>query len=362
MFADVVLKRILIPVAILLLIAVALIIARETRETVAFVSAVHPLMGQALLWFLLALYAACILIPMVTFARLPKRLVPPSQENAAAQAAYLEALAKRLRRNKNLSNRELTAAAVEPALAELAQFSRQKTAATAMAVFLSTAVSQSGRLDGLMVLVTQCRLVWQIAHLYWQRPALGDLIALYGNVAAAAFVAQNVEDMDLSELIEPLIAPVLANSVVAAIPGFAQVASLVATSCVDGTVNAFLTLRIGCLASGYCGSVIKPNAKSLRHTAAVEAAGMLGSVAKQGAERVGVVIWHAAKSTTGSATSALTGAAIATVEQVSAAAQRVTDATGTRAATEFLVQLVAKGAIKTSTAIAEVVSRKRWER
>ncbi|MBS1218504.1 MAG: hypothetical protein H6R21_1637, partial [Proteobacteria bacterium] len=50
------LKRILIPVAILLLIAVALIIARETRETVAFVSAVHPLLGQGLLWLLLALY------------------------------------------------------------------------------------------------------------------------------------------------------------------------------------------------------------------------------------------------------------------------------------------------------------------
>jgi hypothetical protein len=224
MFADVVLRRILIPVAILLLIAVALVIARETRETVAFVSAVHPLMGQGLLWLLLALYAACILIPIVTFARLPKRLVPPSQENASVQAAYLEELAKRLRRNKNLSNRDLTAATVEPALAELAQLSRQKSADTAMAVFLSTAVSQSGRLDGLMVLVTQCRLVWQIAHLYWQRPALGDLIALYGNVAAAAFVAQNVEDMDLSELIEPLLAPVLANSVVAAIPGFAQVA------------------------------------------------------------------------------------------------------------------------------------------
>jgi hypothetical protein len=89
---------------------------------------------------------------------------------------------------------------------------------------------------------------------------------------------------------------------------------------------------------------------------------MLGSVAKRGAERVGMVIWDAAKSTTGSATSALTGAAIATVEQVSAAAQRVTDASGARAATAFLVQLVAKGAINTSTAIAEVVSRKRSER
>ena len=59
---------------------------------------------------------------------------------------------------------------------------------------VSTVVSQSGRLDGLMVIVTNCRLVWQIAHLYWQRPALSDLLALYSNVAAGAFIAQNIED------------------------------------------------------------------------------------------------------------------------------------------------------------------------
>jgi len=355
-------KRILIPFSILVLIAVALVIARETRETVALVSSVHPLLGKALLWFLLVLYAACIVVPIVTFVRLPKTLLPPSLDNASAQTAYLEELAKRLRKNRNLTDRNVTPATVEPALTELAQLSRRRTTEAAVAVFLSTAISQSGRLDGLMVLVTQCRLVWQIAHLYWQRPALGDLISLYGNVAMAAFVAQNVEDMDLSELIEPLFAPVLANSVVAAIPGFGQVAGLVAASCVNGTVNAFLTLRIGCLASGYCGSVIKPTPKSLRRTATVQAAAMIGSVAKEGAKRVGSAMWDAAKSTTGSATTALANAAMATAEQVSAAAQRVNDATGARAATEFLVQLVADSAAKTSTAIAEVASRKSWLR
>ncbi|HEX5691140.1 MAG TPA: DUF697 domain-containing protein, partial [Roseiflexaceae bacterium] len=357
----IVLKRIVIPIALLAITAVVLIIARETRETVALVGAIHPLLGQGLLGFLLTLYALCLLVPIVTFIRLPKPLEPPAPDNVAVQAAYLEELAKRLRRNKNLTDREVTPATVERALGELGQLAQQRTTAGAIAVFLSTAVSQSGRLDGLMVLVTQCRLVWQIAHLYWQRPALGDLISLYGNVGAAAFVAQNVEDMDLSELIEPLLAPVLANSVVAAIPGFAQVASLVASSCVDGTVNAFLTLRIGCLASAYCGSRVKLAPRSLRRTATVQAAGMLGAVASQGAERVGLAMWDAAKSTGDSATSALVGAAKNTLEQVSNAAQRLTDASGARAATGFLVQIVADGATKTSTAIAEIVARgKSW--
>ena len=352
-------KRILLPISVLVLIAVALIIARETRETVAFVSAVHPMLGHALLWSLLAIYAVCILVPIVTFVRLPKAILPPPAENLAARAAYIEELTKRLRKNKNLVDREITPQTLEGALSELGQISRQRTVEAAIAVFVSTAVSQSGRLDGLMVLVTQCRLVWQVAHLYWQRPPLRGLVSLYGNVAAAAFVAQNVEDMDLSELIEPLIAPVLANSVVAAIPGFAQVAGLIATSCVDGTVNAFLTLRIGCLASEYCGSVTKPTPRSLRRTATVQAAGMIGSVAKQGAERVGTAMWDAAKSTTGGATVALARTAMATVEQVSDAAQRVADATKARAATAFLVQLVSDGAAKTSNTIADIVSIKR---
>ena len=353
-------KRIVVPIAVLVIVAVALIIARETRETVAFVSIIHPALGQGLLWVLLLIYAICILVPIISFLRLPKGLRPPSPENVDARKAYLQDLARRLRTNKILTNPDITPETVEPALAELAQLARKRTIETATIVFVSTAVSQSGRLDGLMVMVTHCRLVWQIAHLYWQRPALSDLLSLYGNVAAAAFVAQNIEDMDLSELIEPAIAPVLANSVVAAIPGFAQVASLVAQSCVDGTVNAFLTLRVGCLASGYCGSVIEPSTRSLRRTATAQAAGMLGAVAKDGAERVGMAMWDAAKRTSSGTVSALASAAVTTVEQVSAAAKRATDTTGARAATEFLVQLVADGAAKTSTAIADVVSLKRW--
>ena len=53
------LKRILIPLSILVIIAVALIIMRETREVVAIASAIHPLFGHVLLWLLLLIYAIC---------------------------------------------------------------------------------------------------------------------------------------------------------------------------------------------------------------------------------------------------------------------------------------------------------------
>ena len=113
------LKRILIPISILVIVAVVLIIARETREIIILVSAAHPLLGQALLWFLLTLYGLCILIPVVTFFRLPRGLLPPSAEDVDAQKVFLEKLARRLCRNRNLTNREVTPKTIPTALEEL---------------------------------------------------------------------------------------------------------------------------------------------------------------------------------------------------------------------------------------------------
>lgn len=289
-------KRIIVPLAILLILVFVLVVVRETCEVVVLASAVHPFLGQSVLWALLLIYAACIAVPVVAFVRLPKRLVPPPPGDEAGHRAYLTALAGRLQANKNVSNHDITASdpeTVDRALQELALVARQRIVEAATTVFVSTAVSQSGRLDGLMVLGAQSRLVWQVAHLYWQRPSFRDLTALYANVATAAFVAQNVDDFDFGELVEPLLVPVLANSAVSAIPGFGQVARVVTNSSIDGTVNAFLTLRIGCLASAYCRSLTRPCSRSLRRTATAEAVGMLGAVARHGAERVTSAIWDA---------------------------------------------------------------------
>jgi hypothetical protein len=360
-----VLKRIVIPVAVLVVIAFALIVARETREVVLLAGSIHPLLGQLVLWLLLLTYTVCVALPVVAFARLPKRLVPPSAGDAAGHEAYLKALARSLRGNRNLSELPVTAGdptTIERALQALAQQARQRTIETATAVFVSTAVSQSGRLDGLMVLVTQSRLIWNIAHLYWQRPSLRDLASLYTNVATAAFVAQNVDDFDFSDLVEPVLAPVLADSVVSAIPGFSPVANLIANSSIDGTVNAFLTLRIGCLASAYCRSVTRPSPRSLRRTATVEAAGMLGAVAKQGAERVTQAIWDAAKrSRVGEAASALAGVAARTAEHVAATVSTISEASGAKAAAGFLARIVNHATTRTSNAIGESVTRRRTE-
>ena len=358
-------KRILLPVAVLILVAFVLVVARETREVVLLAGAVHPLLGQCVLWLLLLTYAVCLAVPIVTFVRLPKRLVPPPPGDPAQDSAFIHSLAQRLRANRHLSNREISAAdhaSVDRALQELAGLARQRTIEAATTVFVGTAVSQSGRLDGVMVLGTQSRLVWQIAHLYWQRPSLRDLASLYASVAAAAFVAQNVDDFDFSALVEPMLAPILANSVVSAIPGFAPVATLVANSSIDGTVNAFLTLRIGCLASAYCGSLTRPDPRSLRRTATAEAAGMLAAVARHGAERVALAMWGAARrSKVGDAASALAGVAARTADHVSSAVSSIAERSGAKVAAGILARIVAQAATRTSGAIGEAVIPKQPE-
>ena len=76
----------------------------------------------------------------------------------------------------------------------------------ATTVFLTTAVSQSGRLDALLVLAAQSRMVWRVAHLYYQRPSVRELIHLYANVAATSFVAGELDDLELHQMIQPVVA------------------------------------------------------------------------------------------------------------------------------------------------------------
>ena len=125
--------------------------------------------------------------------------------------------------------------------------------ATASQVFLSTAVSQSGRLDTLLVFSMQTRMVWKLAHLYYQRPTLRDMVRLYANVAGTSFVAGELQDVDLSEQVEPVFSAVV-GSLGGAVPGFQLVASILANSILSGAADAFLTLRVGMIARRYCGA------------------------------------------------------------------------------------------------------------
>ena len=136
----------------------------------------------------------------------------------------------------------------------------------ATTVFLTTAVSQSGRLDALLVLAAQSRMVWRVAHLYYQRPSVREMWYLYANVAATSFVAGELDDLELHQMIQPVVAGTL-GAVGGAIPGFQVLTSIMVNSLLSGSANAFLTLRVGIIAKDYCGSLVAEPRTQVRRAA-----------------------------------------------------------------------------------------------
>jgi hypothetical protein len=286
-----------------------LFVVNQTAQLVALADRVSPAFGTAVLWFLLGLYAALILSAAAFFLRLPKPLVPPETEAEPEFSRYLDALRKRLAANPRLKGYDLSdRAGIENALAALGRECDGIIRDGAAAVFVSTAISQSGRLDTIFVLTAHFRMVWRIASVYSQRPALRELIHLYANVAATAFVAGELDEAEISEQIEPILSSAL-GAVSLSVPGMQAAASIVVTSILTGAANAFLTLRVGIVARRWCGSLVAADRRSMRRTATAEAAGLLGAIVKSGTARISKGLWVASKDKVGGAFSGLTGLA-----------------------------------------------------
>ena len=152
-------------------------------------------------------------------------------------------------------------------------------------MFLSTAVSQSGRLDALLVVMAQSRMVWQIAHIYYQRPSLRDMIHLYANVAGTAFLAGELQDLDLGQQVEPVVSAAI-SALGASVPGLHLASTILAGCILDGSANAFLTLRVGMIAKRHCGALVVVPKGSLRRAATAEAATHLGGIVADGSARL----------------------------------------------------------------------------
>ena len=284
------LTRILIPLSLFALISVAVIIANQTAQLIALADRVSPLVGDIAFWTILALYAFCLIVPVFLLITLPAPLVPAADRDDPRFAQHLRKLGKRLTRNPHIEGAPATVEEVEAALTRLDDVADARTRATASQVFITTAISQNGSLDALLVLAAQSKLVLEIARVYYQRPTLRDLLYLYTNVAGTAFVAAELEDIDLSEQVQPVLTAIL-GSTAGAIPGLAPAATLFVNSVTTGAGNAFLTLRVGIITKQYCRSLVEPQQRSVRRLASVQATRMLGGIAKDGAASVAAAIW-----------------------------------------------------------------------
>ena len=267
-------KKILLVIAAFVLVVFAIFLFNQTMQIVQSARTVNLVFGNAVLWGLIFTYCILLATPFVLWFRLPKRILPPETSEGAEFDRFLLDFKKRLSRHPRLRGLPMNSTTdIEAALQTLDKHADDVVTSTASAVFLSTAVLQSGRLDVLVVFAAQTRLIWQIAHVYYQRPSLRDFVQLYANVASTAFIAAGIEDIDVDVLVGTIF-----GSTVAAIPGM----HLLASSVLSGSANAFLTLRVGMITKEYCRCTVRVEKAGLRRAATLKAAKLLGSIVREG--------------------------------------------------------------------------------
>jgi uncharacterized membrane protein YcjF (UPF0283 family) len=109
-------------------------------------------------------------------------------------------------------------------------------------VFISTAISQNGRLDAIAVLTINLRLIKELVTKCGFRPSYPALGRLTFNVMSSAIIAESLEDMKFSELF-----PQSSMNALAEIPFLKTVTGSLA----QGSGNALLSLRVGIICRNY---------------------------------------------------------------------------------------------------------------
>lgn len=293
-------RKIFLFVSLVILFLFGLFLINQTAQVVSLAQSISFEFGRIVLIALLVLYAFMGFIPIYYYIRLPQVLSPPEKEDSPEFQDYLSRLSRRLEKNVHLESVRLESKAdVEAALKILSFKADQIVKRSASIVFVSTAISQSGRLDAFTVLIAQVKMVWHIAKLYYQRPSSREIIKLYANIAATAFVADELNEIDISRQIEPVITSIMGTSLSASIPGMGKMAGVVTNSLLTGAANAYLTLRVGAIAKSYCASLTRKERGFLRRSAAVEAARMLGKIVMNSAANITKAFMAAAIKTPG---------------------------------------------------------------
>ena len=213
-----------------------------------------PGLGRPSFFLMCAILLAVGVAPIILFYRLPKPLIPPACATGTEYEKYIQSLRSRLIRNKHLTGDDLeTDEQIKAAITKLGVIADNVIKQHASSVFVSTAVMQNGRLDGLIVLFMQFRMIWMVACIFFQRPSPRQMLFLYGNVGTNVVLAQNIQEIEFTELAAPIVISIF-PSLNGAIPGLQGISNLILNSLANGSANAFLTLRVGIMARMYCES------------------------------------------------------------------------------------------------------------
>ncbi|NLB22216.1 MAG: DUF697 domain-containing protein [Clostridium sp.] len=265
-----------------------LIVVNQSIQLVNWGSSLHPWLGYFLIILVLVLFLGLIVYPIFSILKFKVMPEMPKNSSSPEYQVYIDTLHASVKNNKLLLQEKVSMpgldkeAELREAFTLLDDRSDVLIKKEATEVFLTTAISQNGSLDGLFVLVSLVKLIWKIVHMYEARPSLKRIVSLYSNVAATVLIARSIEDADLIEdQVEPIVSSIIGGSVMTLIPGAVPITTLVVSSITEGSVNALLTLRCGCIAQRYLASLTEPDRRLLRRSASLEATGKLGEIIKE---------------------------------------------------------------------------------
>lgn len=145
-------------------------------------------------------------------------------------------------------------------------------------VYISTAISQNGRLDAIAVIVINLKLIKALVQKCGFRPSYVSLGRLSLNVLSTAIIAENLEDMDFSE--------VFPSSTLNALQEM-PLLKTVTGSFAQGLGNALLSLRVGIICRNYLFMDLKGlDRKQIRKLAFGEAVILLPRVITQSMKKL----------------------------------------------------------------------------
>src|SRR5213080_1177056 len=281
----------IIILAVMITVCLVSLIVAGATSLISLADRIHPVAGTVVFWVVCLTAGFFALYCAIAYARLPAALVPPEEDSGPKHDAYLQALRVRLAVNPRTRHMPLiTNEEIENAVQRLSAEADSVVRRTASTVFLSTALMQNGRLDGLIVLFIQIQMVGRIARIYVQRPSPRELARLYANVAGTAFVASGLESLDLGEMVAPLAVSVV-PALKGGIPGLSGISALLVKCVSNGAANAFLTLRVGEVARRYCELTSRHSPEGIRRSATAAAVQHLGRIVRENGALVVRKIW-----------------------------------------------------------------------
>ena len=284
-------RKLIVALAALMTVCLLGIIIAGVSSLISLADRIHPIAGTIVFWTFCAAAGFFALYCAVVYAKLPPALAPPEEDSGPKYDAYLQALRVRLAANSRTRDLPLTTKEqIEQAVGHLSAQADSVVRGTASTVFLSTALMQNGRLDGLIVLFIQIQMVGRIARIYLQRPSPRELMRLYANVAGTAFVASGLESLDLGEMVAPLAVSVV-PALKGGIPGLSGISALLVKCVSNGAANAFLTLRVGEVARRYCELTSRSSPELIRKSATAAAVQHLGRIVRENGALVVRKIW-----------------------------------------------------------------------